>query len=404
MKKLKANFYKTNSLIAGNVSVYLDLIRGLSAILVVMEHLSSRLFVGYGNITSNNLLIKFLYLLNLLGGPAVIIFFVLSGFFISRSVLKAVFENKWSWRSYLINRLSRLFIVLIPALILTLSLDHFAQNFGYKVYNSPIENLKDFVGNLFFLQNIFVGFYGSNAPLWSLSYEFWYYMLFPLLVFVFISQRNVTKLVSLMISIFIISIIGTSMSSHFIIWLMGPLIFLIPLRKIFTHKYILPVTILFLIIVMVLHPLVMTGRLFNDRANDLMDLYGVSLLVGLAFSTLIYSLLHSLTDKQRNVELRWFGKLSKINSSFSFSLYIIHYPIINFVYYWFENNGFKGLQPSLSSLLVEIILVILICYIAYLFSLFTEAKTNKVRRFILLNTQKNSTSQLNKVLSDKNVS
>ena len=39
------------------------------------------------------------------------------------------------------------------------------------------------MGNLFFLQTIFVPPFGSNAPLWSLSFEFWYYLLFPLCLF-----------------------------------------------------------------------------------------------------------------------------------------------------------------------------------------------------------------------------
>src|SRR5690625_3943096 len=94
-----------------------------------MEHLSSRLFVGFGNVESPNLFVQALYLLNILGGPAVIIFFVLSGLFISRSVLKAVYKNKWSWKTYLINRLSRLYIVLIPALILTFIFDRIAVKF-----------------------------------------------------------------------------------------------------------------------------------------------------------------------------------------------------------------------------------------------------------------------------------
>jgi peptidoglycan/LPS O-acetylase OafA/YrhL len=37
-----------------------------------------------------------------------------------------------------------------------------------------------FFGNLFFLQTIAVPSLGSNGPLWSLSNEFWYYIMFPL--------------------------------------------------------------------------------------------------------------------------------------------------------------------------------------------------------------------------------
>src|SRR5690625_6146906 len=94
MGYLYTNFLKVDELLKGNVSIYLDFVRGISAVLVVMEHLSSRLFVGFGNVESPNLFVQALYLLNILGGPAVILFFVLSGLFISRSVLKAVYINR----------------------------------------------------------------------------------------------------------------------------------------------------------------------------------------------------------------------------------------------------------------------------------------------------------------------
>ena len=38
------------------------------------------------------------------------------------------------------------------------------------------------VGNLFFVQTVSVPVYGTNGPLWSLANEFWYYVLFPLAV------------------------------------------------------------------------------------------------------------------------------------------------------------------------------------------------------------------------------
>ncbi|WP_417898955.1 hypothetical protein ABN702_00620 [Bacillus haimaensis] len=61
MKKLFLNFSYANGLLSGNISTILDFIRGLSAILVLMEHLSSRLFVGYGNVENPTFFIKFLY-------------------------------------------------------------------------------------------------------------------------------------------------------------------------------------------------------------------------------------------------------------------------------------------------------------------------------------------------------
>src|SRR5262249_6167162 len=130
-----------------------------------------------------------------LGHQCVMVFFVLSGFFISSSVLRDLRDSNWSWSGYLKNRCSRLYIVLVPALLLTL----FWDQLGMDWFNTPpiyygrgnqnvIQNVMErtslgiLAGNFFFLQTIFVPCLGSNGPLWSLSNEFWYYMLFPCLV------------------------------------------------------------------------------------------------------------------------------------------------------------------------------------------------------------------------------
>ncbi|QHE59821.1 acyltransferase family protein [Rossellomorea vietnamensis] len=386
MRKMELNFSKTNDLLEGNVSVFLDLIRGISAVLVVMEHLSSRLFVGYGNVENQNVLSKILYLLNILGGPSVIIFFVLSGLFISRSVLKAVYESKWSWQSYLINRLSRLLVVLVPALILTFILDIIAVNsFGYEGYTNIFDNLSAFIGNLFFLQNIFVGVYGSNAPLWSLNYEFWYYMLFPVLLLLFFTkQKKVFKLIYALIAVLIFSTVGMRMNSYFLIWLVGTFILVLP-RVNFLKKGFIPVlALIILFVAMIIRPLVMTGRLFTDKWTE--NLFGVDLFVGIAFGLFIYTLLHIVAEKIRFIEFNVLSKISKLIAGFSFSLYLIHYPIINTVYYWAEKNGFSGMQPSLISVALEGALILLVCIIAYYFSRMTEAQTNVVRKFINMKT------------------
>src|ERR1039458_8382680 len=50
-------------------------------------------------------------------------FFVLSGYLVGGSVLRSVRTGSWSWRAYLLGRLSRLYVVLLPALLLGGALD-----------------------------------------------------------------------------------------------------------------------------------------------------------------------------------------------------------------------------------------------------------------------------------------
>ncbi|MBA2943345.1 acyltransferase [Paenibacillus sp. CGMCC 1.16610] len=384
VNKLYNNFLKANSLLEGRVSIYLDFLRGLAAILVLMEHLGSRLFLGYGYLQNPTVIIKLLYLLNLLGGPSVIVFFVLSGLFISRSVLKSIVDNKWSWKSYLVNRLSRLYVVLIPALCLTLIADKLASYyFDYSKYSDNYTNIKEFVGNLFYLQNIYVGNYGSNGPLWSLGYEFWYYMLFPIIILLLRNQKKILKVAYLFTALTVIFLIGQRMSYYFLIWLVGMLVLLLPATSRAKNKFIMTTSFLLVCLAMFMRPLINNGRLFVEHHTN--NLFIIDFFIGLSLGLLIYILIHGTAAQKAKTENKnkWFEKTSKLVASFSFSLYLIHYPIINFVYYWASKNGFNGLQPNLLSVLIEILIIALMCTIAFMFSRITEVRTNVVRAMIM---------------------
>ncbi|HTC84425.1 MAG TPA: acyltransferase family protein, partial [Rhizomicrobium sp.] len=90
------------------LSVYLDILRVLAAAAVFLSHLSWLEISG-----------GFLWQLQPYGHPAVIVFFVLSGYLIQYSV--AARENRLA--DYAVARLGRLYSVVIPALILTYIFD-----------------------------------------------------------------------------------------------------------------------------------------------------------------------------------------------------------------------------------------------------------------------------------------
>jgi len=97
-----------------------------------------------------------------------------------------------------VDRVSRLYAVLFVALLLGAVLDWVGYLYfnKYGLYNhcyqgaiavfrtAPIDQMgwEDFLVNGLFLQTILGPTYGSNGPLWSLAYEWWYYILFPLLL------------------------------------------------------------------------------------------------------------------------------------------------------------------------------------------------------------------------------
>src|ERR1035437_10604196 len=59
--------------------------------------------------------------------------FVLSGYLVGGSVLRAFQRDNWPGKEYLTKRLTRLWVVLLPALLLTIVLD----NVGLRVFPAP---------------------------------------------------------------------------------------------------------------------------------------------------------------------------------------------------------------------------------------------------------------------------
>ena len=101
-------------------SVYLDLVRFIAACLVYIYHSNQRLLVEEILPASN------------FGHSSVIVFFVLSGFVIT--YVTDTKENTWT--SYWASRLSRVYSVAMPAIVLTLVLDTFGRNLFPALYAS----------------------------------------------------------------------------------------------------------------------------------------------------------------------------------------------------------------------------------------------------------------------------
>src|SRR5262245_34523254 len=100
-------------------SQHLDLIRGLAALVVFLGHLRFFFFLPYHSREGIILAERMVYFVTGFTHEAVVIFFVLSGFFISSSVMRLTAKGEWQWKNYVVNRCTRLYVVLIPGLILT---------------------------------------------------------------------------------------------------------------------------------------------------------------------------------------------------------------------------------------------------------------------------------------------
>lgn len=211
-----------------NHFAYFDVIRFIAAALVMVSHARDLLLVDFGDVAAHGIAVKAFYFLTGLGHEAVVVFFVLSGFWISSSIDRRQ-SSPQLWTNYGIDRMARLYVVLVPALIATLCWDlagiHALRSplydgtFGPNSLRMNVAHelgISQFLGNLVFLQTIAVSTFGSNGPLWSLANEFWYYIAYPGLFLLFTRRKLSPALLAVgLVAWFPALAIG------FVVWLMG---------------------------------------------------------------------------------------------------------------------------------------------------------------------------------------
>jgi peptidoglycan/LPS O-acetylase OafA/YrhL len=183
--------------ISPEASVSLDWVRGVAALAVLLGHVRAFVFAPYSGATHFKLAFAPFYILTMLGHQAVIVFFVLSGFLVGGGLLQRVTGGKEvALVPFGIARFSRIYTVLIPALILTALCDriglglfgstalYVGKAYPYVLSFNVASNrgLMAVAANILCLQTIVAPCYGSNGPLWSIAYEWWYYWLFPLML------------------------------------------------------------------------------------------------------------------------------------------------------------------------------------------------------------------------------
>ncbi len=159
----------------------------------------------------------FLWQTTRFGLEAVTVFFVLSGYVIAYVTT----TRETSPAAYAAARATRMYSVVVPALLVTFLLDGaghaihpdlYSQSWGYPANGK----LAQFVTGLLFLNEIWFTSspVGSSFQFWSLGFEVWYYVLFGIAVFARGRER--------MIGILIVALlIGPKILLAFPLWLLG---------------------------------------------------------------------------------------------------------------------------------------------------------------------------------------
>lgn len=355
-------------------SVVISLVRGLAAIEVAAAHLRADMYPGLRTVNDPSLWFNGFAFIAGFAHQSVLVFFVISGWLVGGSLLDKL-QDRFAFRNYAIDRLTRLWMVLIPTFFLTLmfALATGANDAG-SVDGTPAHDFSHitFIANLFGLQTILVPPFGGNFPLWSLANETWYYVMFPLLVLFFAPRTAWQRMIGGVMLLLLIFLMPESLLGYFSIWLLGVGFSRVKIECGPAVRYCwLALT------VMVWAYYRLTADLSKFDFNTLLPDILCSIMVLLFLSSLHFK-------PSPTAVFRYTAKASNFFANFSFSLYVLHIPLMRLLEHWlFTQWNIRQLSPHepFDFLLYLAMLAVLLggSYISYL--LF-ESHTYLPRRFI----------------------
>jgi len=363
--------------ISSSQSDLLNVSRWVAAWLVVAEHARSLMFQDFGSLQNPGLMAQGFYFLTGFGYEAVMIFFVISGYLVGGKVLARMRAGDFHWKPFLIDRVSRLYAVLIVALLAgwfwdSIGLRLFEASGVYTMHGAeriavivrPVSEglgLPGFFGNLLFLQTVVVAPFGSNAPLWSLANEGWYYLLFPSLLVLFFGRSRRAIVLSALFLVAALYLLPITMLVLFGVWLLGVIV------SVFRHP----------ILSWWLAALVCGALLAISRMNmwsiNWMNEYSA----GVGFALLLIS----ISESSRRFPM---ARISERLAVFSYSLYVLHFPFLLFLVSGIHHLTGYGLRMSFSmrAIAVYVLVISVVIAMSWLVALFTEAKTGRLRAIL----------------------
>ena len=271
-----------------------------------------------------------------------------------------------------------LYTVLIPALVIGATLDIVGSQLsgGETVYADRLHHLTlaGFLGNLFYLQNIFVETFGTNDALWSLTNEFFYYVICGVFLYALSKNRSMLQRIGLFALLGGIAwLIFPKILLFGTLWLLGLALRVLPLRRTLP---IAAATVQFLLTLLVI-------RVFFEWEwrDTLMAHYMVSLAAAVSFSLLVASLQARPSNDSR--ALPWLVRhpFNKFAADFSYTLYATHFPIIMFVIAVSETLfgwGWRSAYTGGWELALVLLLIVAVMVYAWLMFLAFESRTRRV--------------------------
>lgn len=363
--------------------------RWASAFVVMLSHLRGVMFVGWGSLPPalHNALVWAFYSATAFYHEAVVVFFVLSGFLIAGPNIDRVRISSFSPGSYAVDRFTRIYVTAFPAMVLTLAADWIGRNLlpGAGFYDGTNllmqdrvtggvrhDSLLDLGRNLLMLQPVHAPMLGSNIPLWSLSYEVWFYVWFGLTAWSLQARRRSAPLVIGLATLGLLLFHWTAIF-YVAIWCFGAIAYQ-------WSRWPRSITLALVAVASCL-ALSLSGRLGGGVPN--VPLKWTDLPLGLAFAWLLALM------KRRSYRV-WNSSenFNQLFSNFSYSLYVIHYPLILCFVSLFAMllgrlaHAKQGLVPDGTGMAIYALAAASTLFSAYIFSRIFEARTGAARRWL----------------------
>ncbi|PMG97748.1 acyltransferase family protein [Vibrio breoganii] len=303
----------------------INVVKGSAASVVVLAHVYQLLLQpSFSNKYVN-------FIVYTLGSYSVYIFFVVSGFLIYFSIYNQISINrnrKFSFSLFIKKRIVRLYPPLIFVLLfmgayyfitIQFNLDYLV---GREVDPTRTEIALDsgYFASFFFAQNMFVNVFDApsfNGPLWSLSHEFWFYVLIGLLSLNREQPLYKRVLVSAILFLFIFILpLKKDFYMGFIVWLCGFFC-----GYLYGNKITLDKRLFFILLIM--------SIIFWLSLLLLKYFWLSKYTFGIIFAVLFSSILQvGCNENFITQSLQEAGK-------YSYTLYIIHWPLLMISYQLF---------------------------------------------------------------------
>lgn len=397
--RMAKSFNFSSNPLSQEASIFLNIVRVAACELVVLCHFLTR----YQPVPWDTLF----RLGSTMGGVAVILFFALSGLLVSYSLFNKLGNSQYSFRHFFVDRFSRIYSGLIPALLFAaiLVVVMYVTNYGYFMELCTMQSMPsplNFAMTLGMMEQRFpaaffnsllspLGYssaipevtpFGFNGILWTLVVEWWIYMVFGWLVIGSLSivgkrkRTNSYKVAFLVVAALLsLPLVGMfeQSSSLIIIWFLGVLMMLIISSETLRTKLSKPLVVkaLGVLFVFSLAIALFSAYIAFAWTSQFYDLsLGIALSISVFLGVLLFNAHKSTSNLLANSRL---ANWSLTAAGFSYTLFLTHYPVIIFL---------AGFSLPFNRFLMLIPILLLTNVTAFCLAHFTEKKHKAVAKTI----------------------